>query len=106
MSKPDIKDNGVIFNIDLTGKISSSNVGKLAFFLKILVGTDVYTNKIQLYGCEDNGGVKDCKDRTHYTKAIGTLDLTTINMLKVITLDIRKKDADLVTVKFNEDTVK
>jgi len=98
MVKPNDTDKGAIFNIDFTGKINGSTVGKLALLLKIIIGTDVYNNKIILYGCEDNGGVRDCSDRAHYTKQIGTLDLTTINYLQIISLDIRKKDTDLATV--------
>lgn len=102
MSKPADKEKGVIFNIDLTGKIKDTTVDKFAFFLNILIGTDVYSNDFKIYGCEDQiGGAVYCKDSAHYTKLIGTLELEFINQVKIATLSLRKKDADLVSVKFN-----
>lgn len=101
MSKPNDKDKGVIFNIDLTGNINDSTTGEFAFFLNILIGTDVYSNTIKLYGCGDSASSSDCTDSAHYTVLIGTLELTYINQVKVASLEVRKTDSTLANVKLN-----
>ena len=103
MAKPNDTDKGVIFNIDLTGKINDSAAGKLKLIVKLLIGTDIYTNKIIIYGCK-NISLNDCTDRAHFNEKIGTLTLTTINQVGVSTLEIKKTDADLVNIKHNTDT--
>ncbi len=103
MSKPADKDKGVLFNIDFTGKIINSAVGQFALFLNILIGTDINLNQIYIYGCEDQGvNISNCKDSAHYTKLIGTMNIDSINNVKVATLDIRKNNDDLVSIYLND----
>lgn len=102
MSKPKNKNNGVIFNIDITGKIQDTNVGNFALILKILIGSDIYSNQIQIFGCQDVNA-NNCQNKAHYSLLIGTLEIAKLNYLNVASLDIRKKTADLATVKLNDN---
>lgn len=101
MVKPNNTNNGVIFNIDLTGKIKDSNAGKLSLFVTMLIGSDVYLNKIRFYGCVDSGASRNCQDRSHYSQLIGDLDIAYINQVKIATLQITKVDATLASVSLN-----
>lgn len=98
MVKPDVTANGVIFNIDLTGKMKESNAGKLKLYLTMLIGTDVYTNKIRFYGCV---GTNDCKLIANYSQLIGDLDIALINQVSLATLEITSNDGDTAAVKLN-----
>lgn len=102
MSKPKNKDNGVIFNIDITGKIKDTNEGKFALILRILIGSDIYSNKIKIFGCQDISA-NTCLTKEHYSQLIGTLEIQKLNHLNVASLDIRKKTVDLATVKLNNN---
>ena len=102
MVKPDIKDNGVFFNIDFTGQLKDSHTGKLKLYLSMLIGTDVYSNKIRFYGCASSAG--NCQDRAHYSQSIGDLDISVINQVKIATLEITKNDGTTATVKLNGGT--
>lgn len=100
MSKPKNKDNGVIFNIDITNKIQETNVGKFALILRILIGSDIYSNNIKFFGCQDQNS-NNCEDKAHYSQLIGSIKIEKLNYLNVASLDIRKKTDELATVKLN-----
>lgn len=98
MAKPNVTANGVIFNIDFNGQLKDSTTAKLKLFLTMLIGTDVYTNKIRFYGCT---GVNNCQARADYSQLIGDLDIALINQVKLATLEIMNTDGTLASVKLN-----
>lgn len=104
MAKPNVTNDGVIFNIDITGQVGASTVGKMGLTLKMLIGSDIYNNKITIHGCQ-TGDARTCKNYADYTLLIGRFEIDKLNKVKAFSLEIKKVDVDTATIKFNTDAV-
>lgn len=85
MSKPANIEDGVIFGIDLTGKIQGENSDKMSVQLNILVGSDIANNYLKIYYAQE-----DSTSNISYSTLLGTVTFTVKNSLNVITLEISK----------------